>query len=158
MASALRAAAVPMVDLSRSRFAAGVSPPSALLGVHEGGAIDPFVALPPTGVRDMPDIPSRPAFARRLFDAFVESLCDSRSRGDGSAMRNGVFGVAMEDSIGSSDWDKTRGVPVSVPQVTSCLTACGPSSEGVGDGIEGTSEKLPVVGDFGRSVSCSLVR
>src|SRR5882672_4991278 len=44
-----------------------------------------------------------------------------------------------------------RGVAFRVPQVMSCFTAAGPSSEGVGDGIVGTREKLFIVGDLGRS-------
>lgn len=55
-------------------------------------------------------------------------------------------------SAGSSDCERIRGVALSVPHVISCLTASGPSSEGVGEGIVGTSEKLLIVGDFGRSV------
>lgn len=44
-----------------------------------------------------------------------------------------------------------RGVALSVPHVINCLTAAGPSSDGVGEGIEGTSGKVLIVGDFGRS-------
>lgn len=60
-------------------------------------------------------------------------------------------------SAGSSDCDNMRGVAFSVPQVISCLTAAGPSSEGVGEGIDGTREKLSVVGDLGRSVTMRCV-
>lgn len=51
----------------------------------------------------------------------------------------------------SSDWEMIRGVAFRVPQVISCLTAAGPSSEGVGEGTAGTREKLFIVGDLGRS-------
>jgi hypothetical protein len=44
-----------------------------------------------------------------------------------------------------------RGVAFRVPQVISCFTAAGPSSEGVGEGIVGTREKWFIVGDLGRS-------
>lgn len=44
-----------------------------------------------------------------------------------------------------------RGVAFRVPHVISCFTAAGPSSDGVGDGIVGTREKLLIVGDLGRS-------
>ena len=54
-------------------------------------------------------------------------------------------------SAGSSEVLKMRGVAFRVPQVMSCLTAAGPSSEGVGEGIEGRSENPFLVGDFGWS-------
>ena len=38
-----------------------------------------------------------------------------------------------------------------VPQVMSCLTAFGPSCDGVGEGTEGTSESTLPVGDLGLS-------
>ena len=59
-------------------------------------------------------------------------------------------------SAGSSDCDNTRGVAFRVPHVISSFTAAGPSSEGVGEGTEGTREKLSDVGDFGRSVMTSI--
>lgn len=49
-----------------------------------------------------------------------------------------------------------RGVAFSVPHVISCLTACGPNSDGVGEGIEGTSAKSSCPGDFGRSSNTHL--
>ena len=64
-------------------------------------------------------------------------------------MRNGVAGVGT--SAGSSDWDRTRGVAFSVPQVINCFTAAGPSSDGVGDGTEGTRDSNSFAEDFGRS-------
>lgn len=54
-------------------------------------------------------------------------------------------------SAGSFDWDSTRGVALSVPHVISCFIPVGPSSDGVGDGIEGTNECKSSVNDFGRS-------
>ena len=76
-----------------------------------------------------------------------------RSRVDGAAIWKGVLGGGMlgEGSAGSSDSDSIRGVAFSVPHVMSCFIAVGPSSDGVGEGTEGTSEKLSPVGDFGRS-------
>jgi hypothetical protein len=150
MASALRAAAVPIVVLSNSLFAAGVKLPgiSALRGVQDGGAIDPSpFLLVPAGVLEMlfGPSPSNPAFVRRLFDALFDNLCEIISRDDGAGMWKGVL------EGGSSDCERTRGVALSVPQVMSCLTAFGPSSEGVGEGRLGTSEKLCIVGDLGRS-------
>lgn len=53
--------------------------------------------------------------------------------------------------MSSSPDEMTRGVPISVPQVISCLTAFGPSSDGVGEGRSGTSEKVPG-GERGRSM------
>jgi len=152
IASALLAAAVPIAVLSSSLFPAGVSAPtaSALLGVHVGGGIAPFVTLLFPGVRDIPGKPRSPALARRLFEALFESLCEMRSREDGAGRWKGVVGGGSDDSAGSSDWERMRGVARRVPKVISCLTAAGPSSEGVGDGIEGTSEKPLSVGDFGR--------
>lgn len=104
IASALRAAAVPIVDLSSNLFAAGVSPPiaSALRGVHEGGGIELFLALPLAGVREIPGRPNSPALARKLLAAFVESLCEIRSRAEGAMIWNGVLGGG-KDSPGSSD-------------------------------------------------------
>jgi hypothetical protein len=100
MASALLTAAVPIVVLSNNLFAAGVKLPgaSALCGVHEGGGIDPIPFLPvPAGVFDAPDIfgarPSKPAFARRLFEALLDNLCEITSRDDGAGRWNGVLGV-----------------------------------------------------------------
>jgi hypothetical protein len=79
IASALLAAAVPMVVLSSNLFAAGVRLPgaSALRGVQLGGPIEPdFEGAPRVGVR--PNIgvepPRRPAFARRFFEAVADSL------------------------------------------------------------------------------------
>lgn len=82
MASALLTAAVPIVLLSSSRLAAGVRLPAASdrRGVHEGGAIFPF--LPPLGpgvlcipgVRPIWPRPIKPALVRKLFDALFESL------------------------------------------------------------------------------------
>lgn len=87
IASALRAAAVPSVDRSKSLFAAGVKLPSVLLGVHVGGPIeDPFLDPEDAGVREIPGVLppcNNPAFARRLFDAFADSLWDIDSRDEG---------------------------------------------------------------------------
>jgi hypothetical protein len=131
IASALLDAAVPIVR-SSSLFAAGVSAPdaSARRGVHDGGGMSPFLRTWPA--------PSRFAFARKLFEAEDESLCDSTSRLVGADMWKGVLGTGADASAGSSDCDRMRGVPARVPQVISCLTAAGPSSDGVGDGSEGT--------------------
>lgn len=95
--------------------------------------------------------PSELAFARKLFEAEDESLCDSTSRLVGADMWKGVLGPSADASAGSSDCERMRGVPARVPQVISCLTAAGPSSDGVGDGSEGTYEKLLIPGDFGLS-------
>ena len=132
IASALLDAAVPIVVRSSSLFAAGVNDPdaSARRGVQEGGAMSPFLRVLP--------VPSMLAFARKLFEAEDESLCESISRLVGADMWKGVLGTGTDSSAGSSGCDRTRGVPASVPQVISCLTAAGPSSEGVGDGREGT--------------------
>lgn len=143
---------MPIVDLSRRRLAAGVSDPGAsdLRGVKDGGGMEPLRAAPlPDNREELGRPPSRPAFARKLFDASFDSLCESRSLDDGSAMRKGVAGVGM--SAGSSDCDRMRGVALSVPHVMSCFTAAGPSSEGVGEGMEATSEWVSFVGDLGRS-------
>ena len=148
IASARRDAAVPMAVRSNSLRAAGVNAPaaSALRGVHEGGGIDPFLieALPLTELEVcIPGTPNNPAFARKLFAALLESLCERRSRDDGAAMWKGVLGGGIEDESSiSSDEERTLGVAVRVPHVMSCLTAAGPSWEGVGDGTAGTREKL----------------
>ena len=95
-----------------------------------------------------------PAFARKLFDALADNLCEIVSRDEGPGIWNGVFGAGrMTTSAGSSldDWERMRGVALRVPHVISCFTAAGPSSEGVGEGIVGTREKLFIVGDLGRS-------
>ena len=60
-------------------------------------------------------------------------------------------------SAGSSEVDRIRGVAFSVPHVMSCLTAAGPSSEGVGDGIEGSSENPLSVDELGLSVKKTLL-
>lgn len=44
-------------------------------------------------------------------------------------------------AAGSSDWDMTLGVALSVPQVMSCLSASGPSSDALGEGKFGTNVK-----------------
>ena len=138
------------IVLFNSLFAAGVRFPtaSALFGVHVGGPIFPRVR---SDVRDIPGVlppPNRIAFARRLFEAFAESLCEMRSRLDGPAMRNGVLGSGT--SAGSSEV-MIRGVASSVPQVMSCLTAAGPNSSGVGEGIAGTSPNPSFLGELGLS-------
>jgi len=132
IASALLDAAVPIVVRSSSLLAAGVSAPdaSARRGVHDGGGMSPFLRAWLA--------PSKLAFARKLFAAEDESLCDSTSRLVGADMWKGVLGSSVDTSAGSSDCDRMRGVPASVPQVINCLTAAGPSSDGVGDGSEGT--------------------
>ena len=127
------------IVLFNNLFAAGVRFPatSALFGVHVGGPIFPRVRS--DGVRERPGVlppPNRIAFARRLFEAFAESLWEMRSRLEGPAMRNGVLGSGT--SAGSSE-EIIRGVASRVPQVMSCLTAVGPNSSGVGEGIAGTS-------------------
>jgi len=153
IASALLAAAVPKVVLSNNLFAAGVRLPgaSALRGVQLGGPIDPGFEEPPrAGVRPNigVELPRRPAFARRLFDALADNLCDNASRLDGAAIWKGVLGGGIS-SAGSSDLDNIRGVAFRVPHVINCLTAEGPSSEAVGEGRLGTREKLLLVGDRG---------
>jgi hypothetical protein len=49
----------------------------------------------------------------------------------------------------SSEDEMIRGVPSSLPHVISSFTPAGPSSEGVGEGIAGTSENPLVFGDLG---------
>lgn len=156
-ASALRAAAVPSVVLSNNRFAAGVRLPgaSALRGVQLGGAIEPLAGVrdgvrPSRGVEPL----SRPAFARRLFAAFAESLWDNVSRLDGAEIWNMFGGDISSDT--SSDCDMIRGVAFRVPHVMSCLTAFEPIWSAVGEGTFGTSEKPFAVGDFGRSTRTKL--
>lgn len=135
IASALLEAAVPIVVRSSSLLAAGVNAPDASerRGVHDGGAMSPFLRTWLT--------PSKLAFALKLFAAEDESLCDSTSRLVGADMWKGVLGTGADASAGLSDCDRIRGVPARVPQVINCLTAAGPSSDGVGDGSEGTYEK-----------------
>ena len=141
-----------IVVLSNNRFAAGVNDPGAsdLRGVSEGGGMEVLLlALIPEDL-DKSGIPlSRFAFTRKLFAASIDSLWESRSRELGSAILKGVTGVGT--SAGSSDWDKTRGVALRVPHVISCFTAAGPSSDGVGDGTEGTKEWTSSGVDLGRS-------
>ena len=139
------------IVLFNSTFAAGVRFPtaSALFGVHVGGPIFPRVRS--KDVRDIPGVlppPNRIALARRLFEAFAESLWEIRSRLDGPAMRNGVLGSGT--SVESSE-EIIRGVASRVPQVMSSLTAAGPSSSGVGDGIAGTSPNPLSFGELGLS-------
>jgi hypothetical protein len=109
------------IVLFNNLFAAGVRFPatSALFGVHVGGPIFPRVRSS-DDVREIPGVlppPNRIAFARRLFEAFAESLCEIRSRFDGPSMRNGVLGSGI--SAGSSE-EMIRGVASSVPHVMSC--------------------------------------
>jgi hypothetical protein len=101
------------------------------------------------GVRK-PGVPNISAFARKLFTALFESRSESCSRAVGAAIWNVLGGSTS--SAGSSDSESIRGVAFSVPHVISCLTATGPSSEGVGEGIDGTREKSESVGDLGRSI------
>lgn len=110
-----------------------------------------FPLVRSSGMRDVPGVlpPSRIAFARRLFEAFAESLCEILSRLDGPAMRNGVPGSGT--SAGSSE-EIIRGVASRVPQVMSCLTAAGPNSSGVGEGIVGTNPNPLFLGELGLSV------
>jgi len=142
------------IVLFNNLFAAGVRFPAAsvLFGVHVGGPIFPRVRS--TDVREIPGVlpppPNRIAFARRLFEAFAESLWEIRSRLDGPAMRNGVLGSGT--SAGSSE-HIIRGVASRVPQVMSCLTAAGPSSSGVGEGIAGTNPSPLFLGELGLSVT-----
>jgi len=156
IASARREAAVPIVDRSRSLRAAGVSAPSALLGVHDGGGIEPFLIEPEMllrtldGVRRPGITPRSSAFARRLLAAVFESLCDSCSRAEGGLIWKAFGGGISTASAGSSDCERTRGVALSVPHVISCLTASGPNCDGVGEGIDGTRESTFPVGDLGR--------
>lgn len=140
------------IVLFNNLFAAGVRLPtaSALFGVHVGGPMSPRVRSDNDG-RETPGIfppPNRIAFARRLFEAFAESLCEIRSRLDGPAMRNGVLGSGT--STGSSE-EMIRGVASNVPQVINCLTAAGPSSSGVGEGIAGTRPNPLFLGELGLS-------
>ena len=127
IASARLDAAVPIVVLSRRRFAAGVSDPGAsdLRGVKEGGGIEVLRPSLPDD-RDRNGTPeSRFALTRKLFAASLDSLWERRSLELGSAMRNGVAGVGT--SAGSSERDSTRGVAFNVPHVISSFTAAGPS-------------------------------
>lgn len=156
IASALFTAAVPNVLLSRSRLAAGVRLPGAFdrRGVHEGGAMFPFLGVAPgvletPGVRPTEPSPSKPALTRKLLEALFESLWDMASRDEMAGMLKGVLGVGR--SAGSSLCEMMRGVAFSVPHVISCLTAAGPSSDGVGEGRFGTREKFFRVGELGRS-------
>ena len=117
--------------------------------------------MPPKALRTLEGVrrpgtpPRSSAFARRLLEAELESLWDSCSRAEGGAIWNEAGGGLSTASAGSSDPDSTRGVALSVPHVMSCFTAAGPSSDGVGDGSEGTNALLFVVGDLGRSVARS---
>lgn len=91
IASARRAAAVPMVVLSNSRFAAGVRLPGALRGVQDGGAI----ALLPCDFPRRPILrfsPNKSALMRRLLEALLDNFLDICSRDDGSDRRKGVVG------------------------------------------------------------------
>ena len=80
IASARLEAAVLIVVRSNSLLAAGVSAPSARLGVQDGGGIDPFLAVPPIVLRTLdgarrPGTPLRSsALARKLLEAELESL------------------------------------------------------------------------------------
>ena len=139
------------IVLFSNLFAAGVRFPtaSALFGVHVGGPIFPRVRS--DDVREVPGVlppPNIVAFARRLLEAFAESLWEMRSRLDGPAMWNGVLGSGT--SAGSSR-EMIRGVASSVPQVMSCLTAAGPSSSAVGEGIAGTNPNPLLLGELGLS-------
>ena len=125
--------------------------PSVLLGVHVGGPIDDPFLDPEAAAPGVRPPCNNSAFARKLFDAFADNLCDIDSRNEGPGIWNGVLGGG-KGSTASSDCERIRGVALSVPHVISCLTASGPSSEGVGEGIVGTSEKLSIAGVFGRSV------
>jgi hypothetical protein len=144
------------IVLFNNLLAAGVRfPASALFGVHVGGPMFPLVRS--NGMRDVPGVlppPNKIAFARRLFEAFAESLCEIRSRLDGPAIRNGVLGSGT--SVGSSE-EIIRGVASSVPQVMSCLTAAGPSSSGVGEGIAGTNPNPLFLGELGLSVRMNIL-
>jgi hypothetical protein len=140
------------IVLFNNLFAAGVRFPtvSVLFGVHVGGPIFPRVRSN-DDVRESPDglpPPNSIAFARRLFEAFAESLCEIRSRLDGPAMWNGVLGSGT--SAGSSE-EIIRGVASNVPQVISSFTAAGPSSSGVGEGIAGTNPNPLFFGELGLS-------
>lgn len=95
-------------------------------------------------------MPKSPALARKLFEALLDNLCEIASRLEISCRWNGVLGGGI---VVSSGFDMIRGVASSVPQVINCFTAAGPSSAGVGDGTFGTSLKLPLDGDLGRSTT-----
>lgn len=88
IASALLAAAVLMVVRSSNLLAAGVRLPSARLGVHVGGGMDPCLVefnkalLTVDGVRS-PPVPKSSALARKVFEALADSFCEMRSRADG---------------------------------------------------------------------------
>lgn len=71
------------------------------------------------------------------------------SREEMSGMWKGVLRGGR--SASSSGCEMMRGVALRVPHVISCLTAVGPSSDAVGEGMFGTREKLLIVGDLGRS-------
>lgn len=121
-------------------MAAGVRPAaSALFGVHAGGAIEPFDRPSTDGVL-IPGVfpPNNSAFALKLFDASFDSLCEIRSREEGSGRWNGLFGGG---NFESSEDEIIRGVAFKVPHVISCFTAVGPNSDGVGEGIAGTRLK-----------------
>jgi hypothetical protein len=71
---------------------------------------------------------------------------ESASLDDGARTWNGATAVprtpaaeAVEGSMSSAAW-RMRGVLLRVPQVMSCLTAAGPSSDGVGEGMTATRE------------------
>lgn len=139
------------IVLFNNLLAAGVRFPaaSALLGVHVGGPMFPLVRSNDVRVPCvLPPLPRRMAFALRLFEAFAESLWEIRSRLEGPAIRNGVLGSGT--STGSSE-EMIRGVASRVPQVISCLTAAGPSSSGVGEGIAGTNPNPFSLGEPGLS-------
>jgi hypothetical protein len=120
------------IVLLKSLFAAGVKPPASLFGVQVGGPIEPLALF---GVDlGIPGVlpPNSSAFTLKLLEALEDSLWEIRSRDDGAGRWNGVFGT--KTSAGSFDEEMIRGVAFRVPQVMSCFTAAGPSSEGVGDG------------------------
>jgi len=83
IASARLVAAVPNAVLSNNRRAAGVKFASVRRGVHVGGAILPFFPVAVRGVNIS-------AFARRLFDALLDSLWEMTSRAEISGIRKGV--------------------------------------------------------------------
>lgn len=146
IASARLVPATPMVVRLSKRFAAGVSAPaaSAFRGVQLGGGIEPL-ALPRTldGVPILLPPLMSAALSRMLLEALFDNLSPSVSRADGFGKWKGVLGGGISEdamSAGSSE-EIIRGVALSVPQVMSCFTAAGPSSDGVGDGIVGNSEK-----------------
>ena len=86
------------------------------------------------------------AFARKLFEALSDSLCEIASRVEISGIRNGV-----RRSSGSPVWLIILGVALIVPQVINCFKAAGPNSAGVGEGKFGTREKPASLGELGRS-------